>query len=102
LVTLYSDHVRLSKPQAGCNHLCFKDYLPPLLPRFCLVAVIGHLSDRYDFQSLSQGLSGILGDWSKGHNAVKDRRQIVVLVGLPVEAPAVDGNIKADDSPAVG
>src|SRR3954466_15925871 len=100
LLTLYSYDVRLGKPQARCNHLCLNDHLSPFLPCLCLVAVIGHLSDNNHLEALPKRLCGVLSNRSKRHNPVEDRREIVVLVGVPVEAPAVDGHIKADDSAA--
>jgi hypothetical protein len=81
--------------------LCFHYYLPSLLPCFSLIAVIGRLSDDHDLQSLPECLGCVFGDGTEGNDAVKDGREVLVLVGFPVEALAVDGEIKADDSPAV-
>src|SRR4051812_31337337 len=101
LLSLHSDDVGLGKAQAGCNHLSFDDHLPPLLPGVGLVAVIGRLSDDDDLQSLPECLGGVFGDGTEGDDAVEDGREVLVLVGFPVEALAVDGEIKVDDSPAV-
>src|SRR4051812_28754560 len=102
LLTLYSYDVRLGKPQARCNHLCLNDHLSPFLPRLCLVAVIGHLSDNNHLQALPKRLCGVFSDRSERDDTVKDGREIVILVGFPVEAPAVDCDIKAHDSSPVG
>jgi hypothetical protein len=48
------------------------------------------------------GGGGIRGDGSEGDDAVEDRRKIVVLVDVPVEAPAVHRYVEAGDSPAAG
>src|SRR4051794_16071526 len=102
LLALYSDDVGFGKAQAGCDHLGFDDHLPPLLPCLGFVGVIGHLSDDDYLESFPKSFSGVLGEGSERDDAVEDRREIVVLVGVPVEALAVDGHIKADDSAAVG
>src|SRR4051794_25155338 len=101
LLSLHSDDVGLGKAQAGCNHLSFDDHLPPLLPCVGLVAVISRLSDDDYLQSLPKCLGCVLGDGSERDDAVEDRREVLVLVGVPVEALAVDGQVKADDSAAV-
>jgi hypothetical protein len=89
LVALYPYNVCFHKPQAWCNDLCFKHHLSPLLPCFGFVAVIGQLSDDDHLQAFPKSFSGVLGDGSERDDAVEDRREIVVLVGVPVEAPAV-------------
>src|SRR3954469_810059 len=60
LVTLYPYNICLGESQARRNHLCFKYHLPPLLPCFRLVTVVGHLSNCHNLQSLPQCFSGVL------------------------------------------
>src|SRR3954453_10890356 len=100
LLALHSDDVGLGKAQAGCDDLGLDDHLPSLFSGVGLVAVIGRLSDDDYLESFSKRLGGVLGDGSECDDAVEDGREIVVGVGFPVEAAAVNGKIEADESAA--
>src|SRR4051812_36951057 len=85
--------LRSSEPQTHSDDLRLEDDLPSSIP-ILLVAVISKLTDDNDLVPLLDTVRGMLCQRPEGNDPVEDRREVLVLAGVAIEASAIDSHVE--------